>query len=71
MLLTRTPDGLLSPTRSVRKRLDFTQPVEPAVVRACLAPALALALLAPTVGTGQRWRWLVGTDPTKRQALAA
>src|SRR5258708_31948827 len=66
MLLTLTPDELLSTTRSVRKRLDFTRPVEPEVVRACLA----LALQAPNFGNGQRWRWLVVTDPTKRQALA-
>src|SRR5258708_36752944 len=67
MLLTLTPDELLSTTRSVRKRLDFTRPVEPEVVRACLA----LALQAPKFGNGQRWRGLVVTDPTKRQALAA
>jgi nitroreductase len=66
MLLNLTPDELLSTTRSVRKRLDFTRPVEPEVVRECLA----LALQAPNFGNGQRWRWLVVTDPTKRQALA-
>src|SRR5260221_1587511 len=66
MLLNLTPDELLSTTRSVRKRLDFTRPVESEVVRACLA----LALQAPNFGNGQRWRWLVVTDPTKRQALA-
>jgi nitroreductase len=37
------------------------------VVRACLA----LALQAPNFGNGQRWRWLVVTDPTMRQALGA
>jgi nitroreductase len=67
MLLNLTPDELLSTTRSVRKRLDFTRPVEPEVVRECLA----LALQAPNFGNGQRWRWMVVTDPTKRQALGA
>jgi nitroreductase len=67
MLLTLTPDELLSTTRSVRKRLDFSRPVEPEVVRECLA----LALQAPNFGNGQGWRWLVVTEPTKRQALAA
>jgi len=66
MLLNLTPDELLSTTRSVRKWLDFTRPVEPEVVRECLA----LALQAPNFGNGQRWRWMVVTDPTKRQALA-
>jgi len=66
MLLNLTPDELLSTTRSVRKRLDFTRPVEPEVVRECLA----LALQAPNFGNGQPWRWLVVTDPAKRQALA-
>jgi nitroreductase len=65
MLLNLTPDELLSTTRSVRKRLDFTRPVEPEVVRECLA----LALQAPNGGNGQRWRWMVVTDPDKRQAL--
>jgi hypothetical protein len=34
MLLNLTSDELLSTTRSVRKRLDFTRPVEPEIVRA-------------------------------------
>jgi nitroreductase len=65
MLLNLTPDALLSTTRSVRKRLDFTRPVDPEVVRECLA----LAIQAPNGGNGQRWRWMVVTDSTKRQAL--
>jgi len=65
MLLDLSADELLSTTRSVRKRLDFTRPVEPEIVRECLA----LALQAPNGGNGQRWRWMVVTDPGKRQAL--
>jgi nitroreductase len=65
MVLTLTPDELLTTTRSVRRRLDFTRPVEPEVVRECLR----LALQAPNGGNRQRWRWLVVTDPAKRQAL--
>jgi nitroreductase len=65
MLLPLTPDELLTTTRSVRKRLDFSRPVEPEIVRECLA----LALQAPNGGNGQRWRWMVVTDPVKRQAL--
>ncbi|HEY7983030.1 MAG TPA: nitroreductase family protein [Ktedonobacterales bacterium] len=65
MMLNLTPDELLSTTRSVRKRLDFTRPVEPEMVRECLA----LAIQAPNGGNGQRWRWVVVTDPAKRRAL--
>ena len=65
MLLNLTPDELLTTTRSVRKRLDFSRPVEPEIVRACLA----LALQAPNGRNGQRWRWMVITDPAKRQSL--
>ncbi len=38
--LNLTPDQLLATTRSVRKRLDFTRPVEPEVIRECLELAL-------------------------------
>jgi nitroreductase len=65
MLLPLSPDELLTTTRSVRKRLDFSRSVEPEIVRECVA----LALQAPNGGNGQRWRWMVVTDPAKRQAL--
>jgi nitroreductase len=65
MLLSLTPDELLTTTRSVRKRLDFSRPVEVEIVRECLK----VALQAPNGGNGQRWRWLVITDPAKRQAI--
>lgn len=65
MPLDLTPDELLSTTRSVRKRLDFSRPVEPEVIRECLA----LAMQAPTGGNRQGWRWLVVTDAERRRAL--
>jgi nitroreductase len=65
MLLNLSADELLSTTRSVRKRLDFSRPVEPEIVCECLA----LALQAPNGGNGQRWRWMVVTELSKRQAL--
>jgi nitroreductase len=65
MVLYLTSDELLSTTRSVRKRLDFTRPVESEIIRECLA----LAFQAPNGGNGQRWRWMVVTDPAKRLAL--
>lgn len=63
--LDLTPDQLLTTTRSVRKRLDFTRPVEPEVIRECLE----LALQAPTGGNRQGWQFVVVTDLAKRQAL--
>lgn len=59
-------DELLSTTRSVRKRLDLTRPVEPEVIRECLE----LAIQAPTPGSRQNWYFIVVTDPVQREALA-
>lgn len=59
-------DHLLSTTRAVRKRLDLDRPVGREVILECLR----LAQQAPTGGNQQGWRWLVVTDPDKRQALA-
>jgi nitroreductase len=42
--VTLPPDALLTTTRSVRKRLDFTRPVERAVLEECLS----IAQQAPT-----------------------
>lgn len=65
-LLHLSPDELLSTTRSVRKRLDFTRPVEREVIAECLA----LAQQAPTGSNSQGWHFVIVTDPAKRQALA-
>jgi nitroreductase len=59
------PDDLLSTTRSVRKRLDLTRPVDPALVRECLE----LAVQAPTGGNAQSWGFIVVTDPDVRARL--
>jgi nitroreductase len=59
-------DTLLTTTRSVRKRLDLSRPVEPEVIRECLE----LALHAPTASYSQNWHFVVVTDPHQRQALA-
>ncbi len=64
-LLNLTPDELLTTTRSVRKRLDFSRPVEPEVIRECLE----IALQAPTGGNRQFWHFVVVTDEAKRRAL--
>ena len=62
-----TPDELLSTTRAVRRRLDLTRPVEPALIRECLE----LALQAPSGGNRQRWSFVVVTDAAKRASLGA
>ena len=63
--LTQT-DRLLTTTRSVRKRLDLTRPVERETVLECLD----VALQAPTGGNTQRWRWLVVDDADLRARIA-
>jgi len=64
-LLDLTPDALLSTTRSVRKRLDFSRPVEPELIDECLE----LAVQAPTGGNRQLWHFVVVTDTQQRKAL--
>lgn len=63
---TTAIDHVLTTTRAVRKRLDLERPVEPEVILDCLR----LAIQAPTGGNTQGWRWLVVTDPAKKEALA-
>lgn len=65
-LLPLSPDEMLTTTRSVRKRLDLSRPVEPEIIRECLE----LALQAPTGGNSQGWQFVVVTDSQQRQALA-
>jgi nitroreductase len=59
-------DELLTTTRTVRKRLDLTRPVEVEVIEHCLE----LAVQAPSAGAKQNWHFLVVTEPVQRQALA-
>jgi nitroreductase len=54
-----TPDELLTTTRSVRKRLDFTRPVPAALIR----ESLEIATQAPSASNRQGWHWIVITDP--------
>ena len=63
--LNLTPDELLATTRSVRKRLDFSRPIEPEVIRECLE----LAVQAPTGSNSQGWQFVIVTDEAKRKAL--
>src|SRR5215208_6914405 len=61
-----TPDELLATTRSVRRRLDLTRPVEREVLEECLR----LAQQAPTASYAQNWHFVVVTDPERRAGLA-
>jgi nitroreductase len=63
--LDLTPDELLTTTRSVRKRLDFSRPVPDELIRECLE----VALQAPNGGNRQPWHFVVVTDADKRKAL--
>jgi nitroreductase len=60
-----TCDWLLTTTRSVRKRLDFSRPVEREVVERCIE----IALQAPTGSNAQGWHFLVVTDAAKKRAI--
>lgn len=59
-------DHVLRTTRSVRLRLDFDKPIDPAVIEECLD----IALQAPTASNSQQWQWVVITDPDKVAAVA-
>ena len=59
-------DELLSTTRAVRKRLDFTRPVPRDVILDCIR----LSQQAPTASNSQTWRWVVVDDAKKRQRIA-
>lgn len=61
-----TIDELLTTTRAVRRRLDFDRPVDPTVLRECLA----IAIQAPTGSNRENWHFVVVTDEGKRAALA-
>jgi nitroreductase len=64
-LLPLDPDQLLSTTRAVRKRLDFDRPVPRALIRECVA----MALQAPSGSNVVTMRFVVITDPGKREAI--
>ncbi len=61
-----TVEKLLTTTRSVRKRLDLTRPVEPKMIQECLD----LAIQAPIGGHLHRYHFVVVTDQDKRAGIA-
>ncbi len=60
-------DDVLTTTRSVRRRLDLTRPVERAIIERCME----IAVQAPNGGNSGRYHFMVVTDPAKRAAIAA
>jgi nitroreductase len=64
--LNLSADEVLTTTRSVRKRLDFSRPVEKEVIRECLE----IAVQAPSASNRQDWHFVFVTDSEKRAQLA-
>jgi nitroreductase len=62
----RSFDEVVTTTRAVRRRLDLTRPVEPALLEECLE----LALQAPSGGNDQGWHFVVVTDAECRAGVA-
>lgn len=65
VLFDLSSDELLTTTRAVRRRLDLTSPVEPALIRECLE----IALQAPSGSNAQTWHWVVVTDADLRAKI--
>jgi nitroreductase len=65
-LLPLSPDELINTTRAVRKRLDFTRPVEQSVILECAAAAMQ----APSGSNQLTMQFVVVTDPAKKLAIA-
>ncbi len=64
-LLALTPDELLSTTRAVRKRLDYSRPVEDHLIRECVAAAMQ----APSGSNNMTMRFVVVRDPGTKQRI--
>ena len=61
-----TVDHLLTTTRSVRRRLDLTRPVEPEVIERCLE----IAIQAPSGSDRQGWHFVIITEPEPKFGIA-
>lgn len=64
-LLELSVDNVLNTTRAVRKRLDFSRPVEDDVIRECVATAMQ----APSGSNLMTMQFVVVKDAEKRQAI--
>lgn len=66
MNLNLSADEVLTTTRAVRKRLDFSRPVEREILMECLE----IALQAPSGSNSQAWHFMFVTDPEKKLAIS-
>jgi nitroreductase len=66
MTLDLSPDELLTTTRTVRRRLDFSRPVPREMIQDCID----VAVQAPTGGNKQIWHWMVVGDQRVKRAVA-
>jgi nitroreductase len=64
-LLDMTPDELLTTTRAVRKRLDFSRPVDDELIRQCVA----IAMQGPSGSNLMTMQFVVVKDEGKRRAI--
>jgi nitroreductase len=59
-------DKLLTTTRGVRKRMDFSRPVEPEIIRQCVE----VAMQAPVGGGDWPTHFIVATEPDMKRRIA-
>jgi nitroreductase len=59
-------DEMLTTTRTVRKRLDTTRPVEREVIEECVR----IAMQTPSGGNSQGWQWVFVEDEATKAKLA-
>src|SRR6056297_2047353 len=64
-LLDLSADDVLNTTRAVRKRLDFTRPVDDELIRECVATAMQ----APSGSNNMTMQFMVVKDADKRRAI--
>jgi nitroreductase len=64
-LLPLDPDQLLSTTRAVRKRLDFSRPVPDELIRECVS----IAMQSPSGSNNMTMQFVIVKDPAKRKAI--
>lgn len=60
-------DEILATTRSVRRRIDFARAVDAALIYDCID----LAVQAPTGVGDETWRFVVLTEQSRKEAMAA
>jgi nitroreductase len=64
-LLPLDPDQLLSTTRAVRKRLDFSRPVDETLIRECVAAAMQ----SPSGSNSMSMQFVIVRDADQRAAI--